>query len=109
MFGSGLTTLTISNEEINDIMKIVKSLKESGLLITGVSETIKNEAKEIKGGFLGILLGPLGAILLGNLLTGKGTIRSGEGRISAGENFECCPILKHKSITKMNLNLMVFI
>ena len=68
MFGSGLTTLTISNEEINDIMKIVKSLKESGLLITGVSKTIKNKAKERKGGFLGILLGPLGAILLGNLL-----------------------------------------
>ena len=48
MFGSGVTTLIISNEEMNDIMKIVKSLEESGLLIKGVSETIKNEAKEQK-------------------------------------------------------------
>ena len=78
MFGSGFTTLIISNEEVNDIMKIVKFLEESGLLIEGVSETIKNEAKEQKGGFLGVLLGTLGARLLGNLLTGKGTIRAGE-------------------------------
>ena len=53
MFGSGTTTLIISNEETNDIMKIVKSLEESALLIKGVCETIKNEAKEQKGGFLG--------------------------------------------------------
>ena len=52
-------TLIISNEEIDDIMKIVRSLKDSGLLIKGVSETIKNEAKEQKGGFRGILLGTL--------------------------------------------------
>ena len=51
---------------MNDIMKIVVSLEESGLLIKGVSETIKNEATEQKGGFLGILLGILGASLLGN-------------------------------------------
>ena len=51
IFGSGITTLMISNEEMNDIMKIVKSLEESGLLIKGVSERIKNEAKEQKGGF----------------------------------------------------------
>ena len=60
-------------------MKIVKSLEESGLLIKGVSETIKNEAKEQKAGFLRMLLGTLGASLLGNLLTGKGTITAGEG------------------------------
>ena len=72
MFGSGNTTLIISNEEMNNIMKIVKSLEESGLLIKEVSETIKNEAKEPKVGFLSMLLGTLGASLLGNLLTGKG-------------------------------------
>ena len=71
MFGSGTTTLIIYNEEMNDIMKIVKSLEESGLLIKGVSETIKNEAKEQKGRFLSKLLGTLGASLLENLLTGK--------------------------------------
>ena len=62
----------ISNEKMNDIMKIVKSLKESGLLIKGISEGIRNGVKEQKGGFLGMLLDTLGASLLGNLLTGKG-------------------------------------
>ena len=57
---------------MKDIIKIVKSLKDSGLLIKGVSETIKNEAKEQKGGFPGMLLGTLGTSLLGNLLTGEG-------------------------------------
>ena len=92
MFRSGFITLIISNEEMNDIMKIVKSLEESGLLIKDESKTIKNKAKEQKGGFLGRLLGTLGASLLGNLLTGKGTVRVGEGTIRAGENFVCCPI-----------------
>ena len=78
MFGSGVPTLIISNEEMNDVMKIVKSFEESGLLIKGVSETIKNDAKEQKGGFLGISLCTLGASLLGNLLAGKGTIRVGQ-------------------------------
>ena len=55
MFGSGVTTFIISIEEMNDIMKIVKSLEEPGLLIKNVSETIENEAKEQKGGFLGML------------------------------------------------------
>ena len=61
-FGSGMTTLIISNEEMDDIMKIIKSLEESGLLIKGVTKTIKNEAKEQKGGFLDMLLRTLGAI-----------------------------------------------
>ena len=78
MFGSGTTTLIISDEEMNDIMKIVKFLEESGLLMKGVSETIENEAKEQKGGFLSMLVGKLGASLLGNLLAGKGTIRANE-------------------------------
>ena len=83
MFGSRFTTLIISNEEMNDIMKIVKSLQESGLLIRDVSETIKNEANKQKRAFLSMLLATLGAGLLGNLLTGKGTITSGEGTIKA--------------------------
>ena len=63
---------------MNDIKKIFKSLEESGLLIKGVSKTIKNEAKEQKGGFLGVILGTSGASLLENLLTGKDTIRLGK-------------------------------
>ena len=63
---------------MNDIMKIVKSLEESGLLIKGLNEAIKNETKEQKGGFFGMLLGNLGASLLGNLSTGKGSIRAGQ-------------------------------
>ena len=82
----------ISNEEMNDIMKIVKSFEESGLLIKSVSKTIKNEAKEQKGGFLSMLLGTLGVSLLANLLAGKGRIRTGmikasEGTIRADQNF----------------------
>ena len=84
MFGTGFTTLIISNEEMNVIMKIVKSLEESGLLIKGVSETVKNEAKEQKGEFLRMLLG---AGSLGNLLTERGVIRAGEGTVNTGENF----------------------
>ena len=68
------TTLKISNDEIHDINKIVKSLKDSGLLLKGVTETVQNEVKEQKGGFLSVILGTLGASLLGNLLTGKGAI-----------------------------------
>ena len=79
MFGSDTTTLIISNVEMNDVMKIVKSLEESGLLIKEVIETITNEAKEQQEEFLGMLLGNLGANLLRNLLTGKGVIRAGEG------------------------------
>ena len=85
MFGSGVTTLIISNKEINHIMKIVKTLEESGLLIKNISETIKNETKEREGEFLIMLLGTLGASLLGNLLAAKGTITAGEGTIRAGE------------------------
>ena len=69
---------------MKDIMKIFKSLEESGLLIKIVSETIKNEAKEQKGRILGMLLGTLGASLLGNLLTGQDTIRTGECTVRAG-------------------------
>ena len=64
MFGSGMTTLIISNKEMNDIMDIVKLLEKSGSLMKGVSKTNKNEAKEQKGGFLGMSLGTLGANLV---------------------------------------------
>ena len=77
--GSGTTTLIISNEEMN-IMKITQALEDSNILLKGVTKTIENETKEQKGGFLSMLLGTLGASLLGNLLTGKGMVRAGYGR-----------------------------
>ena len=69
---------------MKDFIKIVKSLEDSALLLKGVSETIQNEAKEQKGGFLSMLLGTLGASLLGNILVGKGINRAGEGVIRVG-------------------------
>ena len=77
--GSGTTTLLISNEEMNDIMKIVQGLEDFNILLKGVTKTIKNETKEEDGGFLSILLGTLGASLLGNLLSGIGIVRTGSG------------------------------
>ena len=73
------TTLTISNEQINDIMKIVQALQDSNILLKGVSRITRKETKEQKGGFLSMLLGTLGASLLGNLLSGKGIVRAGYG------------------------------
>ena len=84
VLGSGTTTLIISNDEINDIFKIVKSLENSGVLFKGISETIKNKAKEQKGGFLRMLRGTLSASLLGNMLAGKGVIRTGYGSNGQG-------------------------
>ena len=69
IYGSGTITLVISNEEINDIVKIVQALEDSGILLKGVTKTIKNETKEQKEGFLSMLLGILGTYLLGSLLT----------------------------------------
>ena len=92
ILGSGYNNnaiLIISNDEMDDILKIVKSLEDSGLLLKGVSETIQHEAKEQRGGFLSMLLGTLGASLLGDILSkslsGKGVIRAGEGTIRAGK------------------------
>ena len=86
------TTLIISNDEMDDILKIVKSLEDSGILLKGVSETIQNEAKEQRGGFLSMLLGTLGASLLGDILSkslsGKGVIGAGEGTVRAGYGFK---------------------
>ena len=69
---------------MKDILKIVKYLEESGLLRNGFSETIKNEAKEQKEGFLSMLLSTLGASLLGDVLLGKGDIRAGEETARVG-------------------------
>ena len=66
-------------------MKIIEALENSGILLKGVSKTIENESKEQRGGFLSMLLGTLGASLLGNLLTGKGIMRAGDGIVRAGE------------------------
>ena len=80
------TTLIIANEDMDDIMKIIEALENSGILLNGVTKTIKNETKEQKGGFLSMLLSTLGASLLGYLLSGgKGIVRSGEGIVRAGE------------------------
>ena len=91
--GSGVK-LIIDQEDMKDIMKIIKALENSGILLKGVSKTIKNETKEQRGGFLSMLLGTLGASLLGNLLTGKGSVaskakgerimRAGDGIVRAG-------------------------
>ena len=85
ILGSGHnTTLIISNDEMEGILKIVRSVEDSGLLLKGVSETTKNEAKEQKGGFLSMLLGTLGASLLGNMVAGKGVIGAEEGTARVG-------------------------
>ena len=70
---------------MNDIIKIIKALKNSGILLKGVTKTIENETKERRGRFLSMLLGTLGAGLLRNLLTGKGMMRVGEGTVRASK------------------------
>ena len=74
------TTLIILNNEVEDIIKIVKSLEDSGLLLKGVTETIQNEVKKQKRGFLSMFLGTFGASLFGNILASKGINRAGKGR-----------------------------
>ena len=124
------TVLITSNDEMGNIIKIVKSLEDSGLLLNGVTETVQNEVKEQKGGFIpSMLLGTLSAALLGNFLTGKGIYRAGKGKginrategiIRAGYGNNSSKMdfqfrlifqqtLKFKNIMKMNQNLMVFI
>ena len=89
VIGSGNnTTLIISNDYMKDPLQIVKSLQDSGILLDGIPETVKNQVKEQKGGFLSMLLSTLGAFLLGELLTknlsGRGVKTAGEGTIRAG-------------------------
>ena len=120
IFGSGMTTMIISNEEINDIMKIIKSLKQAGLLKKRVSNTDENKTKAQKDAILEMSLGTLSVTLLRSLLTSKrviracgSVIRAGGGRIRATKDFLYCLILylvlKHKDIIKMDLNFMMFI
>ena len=81
--GSGIK-LIIEEEDMKDIMKIIEALENSGILLKGDSKTIENETKEQRGGFLSMLLGTLGASLLGNLLTGgKGIMRAGEESVAS--------------------------
>ena len=74
-----MTTLIVSNRAIEDIIKIVKSLKDSGLWLRGVTETVQNEVKQQKGAFLIMLLGTLDGSLLGNILTGWEINKAGKG------------------------------
>ena len=74
IYGSGTTTIIISNEEINDIMKIVQALKNSNIFLKRITKTIENQTKDQKGGHSGMLLSTLVASLLGNMLAGKGTV-----------------------------------
>ena len=104
--GSGTTTLIVSNDEMDDILKIIKSLENYGVLLKGVSETIQHEAKEQRGGFLSMLLGTLGASLLGDVLSKgsscKGLIRAGEGTIRAGYGFKRASLKSFDSTTSLN-------
>ena len=95
-FKSGITTLIFSNEELSDIIKIVKSHEDSRLLIKSISKTVKKEIKKRKGEFLGMLAAKLGASFLSNVVenifrgkvvisVGEGTVRAGEGTIRAGK------------------------
>ena len=82
--GSGVK-LIIEQKDMNDSIEIIEALQNSGILLKGVTKMIENETKEQRGGFLSMLLGTLGASLLGNLLTGKGIMRAGDGIVRAGE------------------------
>ena len=89
IYGSGIPALIISNVEMEDIMKLLKSLEESELITWGISETVRKiEAKEQKGRFLPMLLGILAASILG-----KGVIKAGKDTIRADQDFYCSLIL----------------
>ena len=87
ILGSGTTTVINSNKEIEKVMKIIKSLKKSGWLIKGITETIKNDAREQKVGFFPKLWHTLPASFLGSALTEQGVTRTGEGTVIAVQNF----------------------
>ena len=106
IYGSGVK-LIIEQEDMNDIIKIIKALENSGILLKGVTKTIKNETKEPRGGFLSMLLGTLGASLLGNLLTGKGMMRAGKVIVRAGEGAKKNPLnslLPFHPLTNIEIN-----
>ena len=92
---------------MNDIIKIIEVLENSGILLKGVTKTIENETKEQRGGFLSMLLGTLGAGLLGNLLTGgKGMMRAGEGSVASRAKGEGI-VRAGEGSKKNNLNLLL--
>ena len=104
--GSGVK-LIIEQEDLNDIIKIIKALENSGILLKGATKTIENETKERRGGFLSMLLGTLGAGLLRNLLTGKGMMRVGEGIVRASERAKKNPLnslLPFHHLTNIEIN-----
>ena len=107
IYGSGVK-LIIEEEDMNDIMKIIEALENSGILLKGVSKTTKNETREQIGEFLSMLFGTLGARLLGNLLTGgKGMMRAGEGIVRAGEGSKKNPLnslLPFHPLTDIEIN-----
>ena len=84
---NGSVTLVGSNKVLKDIIKIVKFLGDSGILLKGITKLIENKTKEQRGGVLSMLLGRLGASLLGNLLSGKRVIHAGDGVIRVGHDF----------------------
>ena len=89
--GSGVKLIS-EQEDMNDNVKIIEALENSGILLKGISKTIENETKEQREGFLSMLLGTLGASLLRNVLTGgKGMTRTGEGIVREGEGSKKTP------------------
>ena len=105
--GSGIK-LIIEEEDMKHIMKIIEALENSGILLKGVSKTIKNKTKEQRGGFLSMFLGTLGASLLGNLLIGgKGIMRAGDGIVRAGSESKKNPLnslLPFHPLTNIEIN-----
>ena len=105
--GSGVK-LIIEQEDMNDIIKIIEALENSGILLKGVTKTIENETKEQRGGFLSMLLGRLGASLLGSLLIGgKGMMRAGDRIVRAGEGAKKKPLnslLPFHPLTNIEIN-----
>ena len=98
--GGEVIKLIIEQEDMNDI-KLIEALENSGILLKGVSKTIENETKEQRRGFLSMLLGTLGASLLGNLLSGKGIVRAGEG---SGSKKKLNSLLSFHPLTNMEIN-----
>ena len=104
--GDGIK-LVIEQEDMNDIIKIIEALENSGILLKGVTKTIENETKEQRGRFLSMLLGTLGASLLGNLLSGKGLAHAGKGIVRTGEGVKKPPkfsLMPFHPLTNIEIN-----
>ena len=108
IYGSRTTTLIISNNELNDIMKIVQALEDHDISLEGVTKTIKNETKQQRGGFLGMLMGTLGASLLGDILSkgllkGRDLVRAGEGVVRVGEGIKKKSLMPPRPLTNFEI------